>query len=133
MSETKYEVLARMDAAILFFEDSARNLREIKQQWLEAHDEPPTPTTAFAKRITPRQMRVIDAVIELHKWSGWSGTGPTLDSVIEAVFQQYPRGDENARDQRKTNARHDIRDVIAAGLLVQNDAGVISLPDAGSV
>jgi len=133
MSETKYEVLARMDAAILFFEDSARNLREIKQQWLEAHNESPTPTTTFAKQITSRQRMIIDAVVELHKWSEWSGTKITLGSVIEAVFQQYPRGDETARDQRKTNARHDIRDVIAAGHLVQNDDGVISLPDAGGV
>jgi len=136
MLETKYEVLTRMDAAILFFEDSARNLRELKQQWLEAHDEqrdePPTPTTAYKKPITPRQMMIIDAVVEFEKWSEWSGTKITFDAVIEAVWQQYPRG-ESVRDQRKTNAGRDLRHVIAAGHLVENDAGVVSLPDAGGV
>jgi len=134
MSETKYEVLARMDDAI----NTMLAMRELYVSTLlqeppTTRDEPFAPTTTPAKQITSRQRMIIDAVVELHKWSEWSGTKITLGSVIEAVFQQYPRGDETARDQRKTNARHDIRDVIAAGHLVQNDDGVISLPDAGGV
>ena len=62
-----------------------------------------------------------------------AGSGVTFSEVVEVVWPQYPRGDENKRDQRKTNAGRDLRDVIAAGHLVQNDSGVVSLPDAGGV
>ena len=75
---------------------------------------------------------IIDAVVELHKWSEWSGTKITFDAVIEAVWQQYPRS-ELTRDQRKANAGRDLRDAIAAGHLVQNNDGAISLPDADGV
>jgi len=134
MSETKYEVLARMDAAILFFEDSARNLREIKQQWLEAHDEqrdePPTPTTAYKKPITPRQRLVVNTVIGLQELSG---VNPTFDEVVGAVIQQYPAAPEGRRDTRKHDAVRDIRIVIEAGHLVQSYTGVVSLRDANYV
>jgi hypothetical protein len=60
-----------------------------------------------------------------------AGSGVTFSEVVEVVWPQYPRGDENKRDQRKTNAGRDLRDVIAAGHLAQNDAGVVSLPVAG--
>jgi len=62
-----------------------------------------------------------------------AGSGVTFSEVVEVVWPQYPRGDENKRDQRKTNAGRDLRDVIAAGHLVQHDSGVVSLPDAGGV
>ena len=134
MSETKYEVLARMDDAI----NTMLAMRELYVSTLlqeppTARDEPFAPTTAFARHITSRQKMIIDAVVELHTWSEWSGTKITFDAVIEAVWQQYPRSDESKRDQRKANAGRDLRDVIAAGHLVQNDAGVVSLPDAGGV
>ena len=58
-----------------------------------------------------------------------AGSGVTFSEVVEVVWPQYPRGDENKRDQRKSNAGRDLRDVIAAGHLVQNDAGVVSLPE----
>jgi hypothetical protein len=134
MSETKYEVLARMDAAI----NTMLAMRELYvstllQEPSTARDGPPAPTTASAKQITPRQKLIIDAVVELQEWSEWSGNKPTLDSVIEAVWPHYPQGGENARDQRKANAGRDLRDAIAAGHLVQNDDGVVSLPDADGV
>jgi hypothetical protein len=56
-------------------------------------------------------------------------SGVTFSEVVEVVWPQYPRGNENKRDQRKTNVGRDLRDVIAAGHLVQNDAGVVSLPE----
>ena len=58
-----------------------------------------------------------------------AGSGVTFSEVVEVVWPQYPRGDENKRDQRKSNAGRDLRDVIAAGHLVQNDAGVVSFPE----
>jgi hypothetical protein len=62
-----------------------------------------------------------------------AGSGVTFSEIVEVVWPQYPRGDETKRDQRKTNAGRDLRDVIAAGHLAQNDDGVVSLPDAGGV
>jgi hypothetical protein len=58
-----------------------------------------------------------------------AGSGVTFSEIVEVVWPQYPRGDETKRDQRKTNAGRDLRDVIAAGHLVQDDAGVVSLPE----
>ena len=131
MLETKYEVLARMEAAIATML-AMRDLyfSTLPQEFQIARDEPPTPATAYKKPITPRQRLVVDTVIGLQELSGVS---PTFDDVIGAVWPQYPRGDENKRDQRKTNAGRDLRDAIAAGLLVKNDLGVVSLPDAGGV
>jgi hypothetical protein len=133
MSETKYEVLARMDAAI----NTMLAMRDLYvstllQEPSTARDGPPAPTTTSARQITSRQKMIIDAVVELHKWSEWSGTKITFDAVIEAVWQQYPRG-ELTRDQRKVNAVRDLRDAIAAGHLAQNYDGAISLPDADGV
>jgi len=62
-----------------------------------------------------------------------AGSGVTFSEIVEVVWPKYPRNDESKRDQRKTNAGRDLRDVIAAGHLAQNDDGVVSLPDAGGV
>ena len=130
MLETKYEVLARMEAAIATML-AMRDLyfSTLPQEFQIARDEPPTPTP-LVTRSALRQRVVVDTVIGLQELSGVS---PTFDDVIGAVWPQYPRGDENKRDQRKTNAGRDLRDAIAAGLLVKNDLGVVSLPDAGGV
>jgi len=58
-----------------------------------------------------------------------AGSGVTFSEIVEVVWPQYPRGNETKRDQRKTNAGRDLRDVIAAGHLTQTDAGVVSLPE----
>lgn len=131
MLETKYEVLARMEAAIATML-AMRDLyfSTLTQELQMARDEPSTPTTAYKKPITPRQRLVVDTVIGLQDLSGMH---PTFDEVIEAVSQQYPTAPEGRRDMRKHNAMRDIRIVIEAGHLVQNDAGVVSLPDAGGV
>ena len=131
MSETKYEVLARMEAAIATML-AMRDLyfSTLPQEFQMARDEPPTPATAYKKPITPRQRLVVDTVIGLQELSG---VNPTFDEVVGAVMQQYPTAPEGRRDTRKHNAVRDIRIVVEAGHLVQNDAGVVSLPDAGGV
>ena len=131
MSETKYEVLARMEAAIATML-AMRDLyfSTLPQEFQIARDEPPTPTTAYKKPIIPRQRLVVNTVIRLQELSG---VNPTFDEVVGAVMQQYPTAPEGRRDTRKHNAVRDIRIVVEAGHLVQNDAGVVSLPDAGGV
>jgi hypothetical protein len=62
-----------------------------------------------------------------------AGSGVTFSEIVEVVWPKYPRNDESKRDQRKSNTGRDLRDVIAAGHLVQNDDGVVSFPVAGSV
>ena len=130
MSETKYEVLARMEAAIATML-AMRDLyfSTLPQEFQIARDEPPTPTP-LVTRSALRQRLVVDTVIGLQELSG---VNPTFDDVIGAVSQQYPTAPEGRRDVRKSNAGRDLRDAIAAGLLVKNDLGVVSLPDAGGV
>lgn len=84
---------------------------------------PKGPSGARHKLIVQEATRMIDV----------AGAGVTFSEIVEVVWPQYPRGDESKRDQRKTNAGRDLRDVIAAGHLVQNDAGVVSLPVTGRV
>ena len=52
----------------------------------------------------------------------------TTNELVAVVWEQYPKGKEEARDQRKTNAARDIRELVAAGFLLQNEAGQISVP-----
>ena len=128
MLETKYEVLARMEAAIATML-AMRDLyfSTLTQELQMARDEPPTPTP-LVTRSALRQRLVVDTVIGLQELSG---VNPTFDEVVGAVMQQYPTAPEGRRDTRKHNAVRDIRIVVEAGHLVQNDAGVVSLPDAG--
>lgn len=84
---------------------------------------PRGPSGARHKLIVQETTRMIEL----------AGSGVTFSEIVEVVWPQYPRGDENKRDQRKNNAGRDLRDVISAGHLAQNDAGVVSLPVIGGV
>jgi archaellum biogenesis ATPase FlaH len=57
-----------------------------------------------------------------------AGAGVTFNEIVSVVWPLYPRGDETKRDQRKTNVGRDLRVLISSGFLLQNDAGVVSLP-----
>jgi AAA domain len=57
-----------------------------------------------------------------------AGTGVTFSEIIAVVIPEYPRGDETIRDQRRGNATRDLKALIKAGRLKQNDVGVVSLP-----
>jgi hypothetical protein len=84
------------------------------------------PTGARHRLILTEATRLIDL-------AGGTGAGVSFSEIVEVVWPQYPRGDESKRDQRKTNAARDLRDVIAAGFLAQNDAGVVRLPGDGGL
>ena len=56
----------------------------------------------------------------------------TANELVAVVWEQYPRGKEEARDQRKTNAARDIRELVAAGFLLQSETGQISVPTKGT-
>ena len=52
----------------------------------------------------------------------------TTNELVALLWEQYPRGDVDKRDQRKTNVARDIRELVAAGFLLQDVAGLISVP-----
>jgi hypothetical protein len=56
----------------------------------------------------------------------------TINQLVAVVWEEYPKGKEEARDQRKYNAGRDIRELVAAGFLLQNEAGQISVPSKAS-
>jgi archaellum biogenesis ATPase FlaH len=56
----------------------------------------------------------------------------TTNELVALLWEQYPKGKEDARDQRKTNVARDIRELVAAGFLLQNEAGQISVPSKAS-
>jgi RecA/RadA recombinase len=57
-----------------------------------------------------------------------AGTGVTFSEIVAVVTPEYPRGDETIRDQRRGNVTRDLKALIKAGRLKQNDVGVVSLP-----
>lgn len=57
----------------------------------------------------------------------------TTNELVALVWEQYPKGKDDARDQRKTNVARDIRELVAAGFLLQDAAGLISVPIKPSV
>jgi hypothetical protein len=125
MLETKYEVLARMEAAIATML-AMRDLyfSTLPQEFQIARDEPPTPTP-LVTRSTLRQRMIVNTVSNLQELSG---VNPTFEEVLDAVWPQYPPTLEGRRDMRKVNARRDLRDVIAAGYLIKNKDDEVSLP-----
>jgi len=52
----------------------------------------------------------------------------TTNELVALLWEQYPRGDVDKRDQRKNNVARDIRELVAAGFLLQDAAGLISVP-----
>jgi hypothetical protein len=52
----------------------------------------------------------------------------TKNELVTVVWPLYPRGDENARDQRKANVSRDIHQLIEGGFLLQDATGLISVP-----
>ena len=67
-------------------------------------------------------MQKVKSMVEL------AGAGVTFSEIIAVVIPEYPRGDETSRDQRRGNATRDLKALIKAGRLKQNDVGVVSLP-----
>jgi RecA/RadA recombinase len=57
-----------------------------------------------------------------------AGTGVTFSEIVSVVIPAYPRGDETKRDQRRGNVSRDLKELIKAGRLKQDDVGVVSLP-----
>jgi hypothetical protein len=57
-----------------------------------------------------------------------AGTGVTFSEIVAVIVPEYPRGDETKRDQRHGNVKRDLKALIKAGRLKQNDVGVVSLP-----
>jgi hypothetical protein len=52
----------------------------------------------------------------------------TKNELVAVLWEQYPRGNEEARDQRKGNVSRDIKELVEGGFLLQDAAGLISVP-----
>ena len=78
-----------------------------------------------------------DCVASIQRWGKRDSFGQALmaatNELVALLWEQYPRGDVDKRDQRKTNVARDIRELVAAGFLLQDAAGLISVPKKPSV
>lgn len=56
----------------------------------------------------------------------------TRNALVKAVATLRPRGDENKRDQRESNANRDVQKLVEGGFLVESNTGMITLPAKAS-
>lgn len=72
---------------------------------------------------------VVEKAMDLTALTG----GVTTNELVAVLWEQYPRGDADKRDQRKNNVGRDIKKLVEEGFLLQNAAGLISVPPKASV
>ena len=72
---------------------------------------------------------VVEKAMDLTALTG----GVTTNELVAVLWEQYPRGDVDKRDQRKNNVGRDIKKLVEEGFLLQDAAGMISVPPKASV